>query len=322
MEIQPGKMILNGIIYALLYIGAPLIILFLLDFYNIINFSSYFFTGILIFGIIGTVMAVLKAAYPKDSAKNRVIMFLITIYSGVYLFYIFGGFDPTAELGNFSISTSQISVFLGLKLIAWLALISAGVRSLQYFFEALELRGVEKDSLKYKKRAKPSLLFKVIGTLISIGLAFYIISVIGSGVMIRPNLQNFSPDYDDAGTPVDPSDDTFNMTITFGVSNNGIYPLRGLIIHAEIWSLTSENTTALPLNTKVGESPNVAYGDIAPFSEITAQNITIIIDSNYDEDLAEYDATLEILLDISLSFGGISINLNITFPTPWTAPIP
>jgi len=321
MEIQIGKMILNAILYAILYIAAPLTIIFLLDFYDILTIGTYFITGIIIFGIIGVIMAVLKAAYPKDSAKNRVIMFLITIYSGVYLFYIFGGFDPTAELGNFSIATQQIQILLGLKLIAWLSLAVAGVRSLQYLFEAFELRGVSKDSAEYKRRARPSLLFKVIGTLLSLGLAIYVLTLIGSGVMIRPNLENFTYDYDNNLTPVDPSDDSFNITVTFGVGNNGLYPLRDLNIKAELWSLNSTDSINLPPNTKVGQSPVHSYPVIPSFSQITGQDINILIGSTYGQHLADNNATLQVLLSISLNFGGIYVNLNISFNTPWTGPL-
>lgn len=318
MEIQIGKMILNAILYAILYIAAPLTIIFLLDFYGILTIGTYFITGIIIFGIIGVIMAVLKAAYPKDSAKNRVIMFLITVYSGVYLFYIFGGFDPTAELGNFSIATQQLEVILGLKVIAWLSVIVAGIRSIQYLFEAFELRGVEKGSKEYKRRAKPSLLFKVIGILVSLGLTIYLLTLIGSGVMIRPSLTDSSIQYD-PGTnpPPDYSDDSLNLTLTYDLSNGGLYPLRNLYLKSEIWVASSDNEFALPSNTKIGESAVRYINEIAAFSGITDENITVVIDTTYIDELASIDANLNYHIIFETFFGGITINLTLKIPIPW-----
>jgi hypothetical protein len=311
MEIQIGKMILNGILYAILYIAAPLTALFLLDYFGIFTLSQYFIIGIIIFGIVGVFIAVLKSAYPKDSAKNRVIMFIVTIYSGVYLFYIFGGFDPTVELGNFSISTEQLEITLGLKLIAWLSLGAAAVRSLQYLFEAFELRGVSKDSAEYKRRARPSLLFKVIGTLVSLGLAIYILTLIGSGVMIRPSLNTSASGFSYSAP------DSLNFTLNYDLSNGGIYPLRNVNLKSEIWVDSSENDTALPPNTKIGESGITQYSEIGAFSGVTNKNITVIIDTGYVDDLATTNATLSYHIIFDTFFGGITINLTLKIPVPW-----
>jgi len=315
MEMQIGKMVLNGIVYALLYIALPLTVLYLLDFYNIITFSSYFIVGIIIFGIIGVIMAVLKAAYPKDSAKNRVIMFIITIYSGVYVFYIFGGFDPTTELGNFSINTQLVQVLLGIKLIAWLSLASAAVKSLQYLFEAFELRGVTKDSREYKRRAKPSLFFKIISILISIGLALYIISLIWSGVNIRPAfLSSPTFNYDDGGTPVDPSDDILNLTTPIDFINQGLYPLNEFSLKMELWVISSNST--IPSNTKIGESSPIYY-PILPAQTITSMNIELIVGSTYASDLANSSGTMDFKMIFSTFFGGIFVNINFSLVQPY-----
>ncbi|MFO7796730.1 MAG: hypothetical protein ACQERB_03900 [Promethearchaeati archaeon] len=319
MEIQIGKMILNGIIYAILYIAIPLGILLGLDFYGIFTVSQAFITGIIIFGLVGVFLAVLKAAYPKDSAKNRVIMFIITVFSGVYLFYIFGGFNPNKDLGNFSIATQQLSVSLGLQFIAWLLLLSAGVRSLQYLFEAFELRGVTKDSTEYKRRARPSLLFKVVGVILSLILVGWILSLIGSGVMLRPNLVSYDYDYDDGGTapPGNYGDDELNFTLTYDISNGGIYPLTNLNLKSEIWVSSSDNGSALPPDTKIGESAINHYTSIGAFDGVFNQNLTAVMDTSYIEGLATTNANLSYNLIFDTEFGGISINVTLSIPIPW-----
>ena len=318
MEMQVGKMILNAILYAILYIGIPLGILLGLDYFGIFAVSQSFITGIIIFGIIGVFMAVLKAAYPKDSAKNRVIMFLITVFSGIYLFYIFGGFNPNKDLGNFSISTQQLSVSLGLQFIAWLLLLSAGVRSLQYLFEAFELRGVTKDSAQYKRRARPSLLFKIVGIILSLVLIGWILSLIGSGVMIRPNLVSYDYDYDPGSNPPpDYSDDELNFTLTYDLSNGGVYPLTNLNIKSEIWVTSSDNEVALPPDTKIGESAINHYTSIGAFDGVFNQNLTAVMDTSYIDDLATTNANLSYNLIFDTDFGGISINVTLRIPIPW-----
>jgi len=317
MEMQVGKMILNAIIYAILYIAIPLGILLGLDFYGIFTVNQSFITGIIVFGIVGVFLAVLKAAYPKESAKNRVIMFIITVFSGIYLFYIFGGFNPNKDLGNFSIATQQLSVSLGLQFIAWLLLLSAGVRSLQYLFEAFELRGVTKDSAEYKRRARPSLLFKVVGVILSLILVGWILSLIGSGVMIRPNLVSYDYDYDFSGTPLDYSDDELNFTLTYDLSNGGIYPLTNLNLKSEIWVISSDNGSALPPETKIGESAITQYASIGAFDGVFNQNLTAVMDTSYIDDLATTNANLSYNLIFDTDFGGISINVTLRIPIPW-----
>ncbi|TFG01365.1 MAG: hypothetical protein EU539_14135 [Promethearchaeota archaeon] len=313
MEMQVGKMILNAILYAILYIGIPLGILLGLDYFGIFTVSQSFITGIIIFGVVGVFLAVLKAAYPKDSAKNRVIMFLITVFSGVYLFYIFGGFNPNADLGNFSIETQQLSVSLGLQFIAWLLLLSSGVRSLQYLFEAFELRGVTKDSAEYKRRARPSLLFKIVGVILSLILVGWILSIIGSGVMIRPNLVSYDYDYNPP--------DELNFTLTYDLSNGGIYPLTNLNLKSEIWVTSSDNESALPPDTKIGESAITHYASIGAFDGVFNQNLTAIMDNSYIEGLVTTNASLSYNLIFDTEFGGISINATLRIPIPWNSPI-
>ena len=75
MEIQWGKMILHGLLSAVFYIGLPLGIIYIFDYLNIITFAESFTTSILIFGIVGTVISMLKYAFPKDTKGEIKIAF-------------------------------------------------------------------------------------------------------------------------------------------------------------------------------------------------------------------------------------------------------
>jgi hypothetical protein len=118
MTIQWGKMILHGLLNAVFYIGIPYGMIYLLEYLNIVSFTEAFKISIIIFGVIGTIISMIKHAYSKDTSANRLISFFISIYSGIYLFYIFGGFTPGVELGTYSIKTDLLQVNLGLKVIA------------------------------------------------------------------------------------------------------------------------------------------------------------------------------------------------------------
>ena len=65
---------------------------------GIIEFSSSFITFLIIIGAIGTFFAVLRHTFPKDTVANSVVGIIDSLYSGIYLFYIFGGFSvPISE---------------------------------------------------------------------------------------------------------------------------------------------------------------------------------------------------------------------------------
>ena len=140
MAIQITKMILHGILSAVLYIALPLVLFEVISMMGLMTFTQEFKMSIMIIGIIGVVFSMLRHAYPKDSSANRLIAFGSTVYSGIYLFFLFGGFTPGVRLGTYSISLPTLQVLLGLQVIAWLLLGSSGIKALKYLIEAVELR--------------------------------------------------------------------------------------------------------------------------------------------------------------------------------------
>lgn len=322
MPIQVGKMILYGILHAIIYIAGPLILFEILSMMNIMTFSLSFKITIIILGIIGTVFAMLSHAYPKDTSANRIIAFISTIYSGIYLFYIFGGFTPGVQLGTYSISLPTLQVFLGLQFFAWLLLGSSGIRALQYLIEAIELRKGKEYNLRLKKKFRVSKIFKFFGILASLAIFGYLGSIAYSATQLNFGIHDtFGIGYDDGGTPPNLSDDSVNLTMTFDVSNMGLYAIYDVYIDLEIYVQDSTNIT-LPIGAKVGESLNNYYGTFHSFTVYPNQNITADISNTYLIPLLFNDATLRYQISFNTLYAAILIDLNISINVPWNHLIP
>jgi hypothetical protein len=285
------------------------------------TFSQDFITYLIVFGCIGVVLAMAKHAYPKDTSQNRIIAFISAVFSGLYLFYIFGGFTPGVSYGTYYIDTPIIQVLLGLSMIAWLFLISTGISALQYLIEAIELRKKKEYHVEAKKSFKLSRIFKGLGTLMSLIIMGYFVSIIFSGMNLGINLHDtFGYGYDPGANP-DPdfSDDTLNFSITFDVDNQGIYAIYEVNIFLYIFTETTANDTALPEHTKIGESTGYYYSAFHAFTTVLDQNITAVIFSSHVEGLLKTDATLRFQIGFSTLYANIDIAVNVSISLPWTA---
>ncbi|MHA1916412.1 MAG: hypothetical protein ACW986_15105 [Promethearchaeota archaeon] len=317
MEVQIGKMILWGVISAILYIAVPFLLFYLLDIWGLMSFTQAFKTSIIIIGIIGVVFSMLSHLFPKDTSANRLVAFGSTVYSGIYLFYIFGGFTPGASYGSYSIAIPPIEVFLGLQLIAWLMLGSSAIRAMRYLIEAIELRKKTEYNLR---KFKLSTVFKVLGTIASLIMFGYLGTIIYSGLNLGfSNLAVSDVGHDPGPTPLDPSDDTINMTISFDISNQGIYAIYDLTIDVFFSTVTSANASTLPENTVIGQSISSNIGTIHSFSAALNNEVTVVIDPLYTVGFLTTDCVLEVKISFSTLYAKILVNLNISIQTPWTA---
>jgi len=322
MEIQYGKMILYGILQAILYIAVPLIVIYLLENFNIMTFTQDFTTYLIVFGCIGVALSMAKHAFPRDTSANRTIAFIVAIYSGLYLFYIFGGFTPGVSYGTYYINTPTIQVLLGLQMIAWLFLISTGISALQYLIEAIELRKKKEYRLQAKKSFKLSRVFKGLGTLMSLVIMGYFASIIFSGMNLGLNLDDtYALGWDDGGTPMNPADDSFNVTMSFDVSNQGLYAIYDVYLDLYIFTLDTDNPPVLPENTLIGQSLGNYYGTFHAFTNYLNQNLTAYINPLYAPGLAITDATLKLQISFLTLYANINIDVNFSISTPWNAPI-
>jgi hypothetical protein len=315
MAIQINKMILHGILNALIYIALPLIIFEVISMMGLMTFSQAFKTTIIILGIIGTVFAMLRHAFPKDTSANRLLAFGSTIYSGIYLFYLFGGFTTGVQLGTYSINLPMLQVLLGLQVIAWLLLGSSGIRAMQYLIEAIELR----KNKEYRVKFRLSHIFKVLGMMSSLIIFGYLGSIAYSGMNLGFEFHDTHElEWDDGGTPLDLSDDNIYITITFDLDNQGFYAIYDVYIDAEFHTLTSANESALPVGVKVGESLDNYFSTFHSFTNNINNNITLKMDPTYIVGLATTDATLALKISFSTLYAAILINLNVSVNFPWT----
>ena len=315
MAIQITKMIFHGILNAILYIALPLILFEVVSMMGLMTFSQEFKISIMIIGIIGTVFAMLRHAYPKDTSANRLIAFGSTIFSGIYMFYLFGGFSQGVQLGTYSISVGPLQVLLGLQIIAWLLLGSSGIRALQYLIEAIELR----KNKEYRAKFRLSKIFKVLGILLSLIIFGYLGSIVYSGMNLGFNFHpTFVLDHDTGVLP-DPSDDSINITVTFDLDNQGFYAIYDVYIDAEFRTVWSANESALPVGVKVGGSLDNYFSTFHSFTNNINNNITLVMDPAYIPGLATTNATLAFKISFSTLYAAIFINLNLTVNIPWNS---
>jgi len=311
-------MIMHGILNAVLYIALPLVLFEVISMMGFMTFTQEFKMTILIIGIIGVVFSMLRHAFPKDSSANRLIAFGSTVYSGIYLFYFFGGFTPGVQLGMYSINVPPLQVLLGLQLIAWLLLGSSGLRALKYLIEAVELR--KNKEYRVKKKFELSNFFKLLGTILSLVIFGYLGSVAYSGMNLGFNFHDPPVlDYDQGSDLIDLSDDTINLTITFDLDNQGLYAIYDVYINAVFTTDTSTNTSALPEGVKVGESSQTYFSTFHAFTNNVNNNITIVMDPTYIPGLLTTDATLALKFSFSTFYAAILINLTISINIPWNS---
>ena len=319
MTVQVGKMILYGIFSAILYIAVPLILFTYIETLGIMSFSQEFKISVIIYGAIGVVFSMLSHAYPKDTSANRLVAFGSTLYSGIFLFYIFGGFTPGVSLGTYSISISTIQILLGLQLVAWLLLGSTAIRALQYLIEAIELRKKKEYKVRGKKQFKISRIFKGLGILMTLIIVGFFGSLIFSGMNLGFALHPVEPgdiSYSDGGTPYPQvSDDSLNITLTFNLNNQGLYAIYDLNINVDVYTGTTANSSALPEFTKIGETLNSYFPTFHSFTSYPNQDIVIQIDSAYAYGLATTHANLTLHFSFSTLYAGIELALNATLLT-------
>ena len=315
MTIQINKMIFQGILNALMYIALPLILFEVISMIAPMTFSQEFKISIIIIGIIGTVFAILRYAFPKDTSANRLMAFGSTIYSGMYMFYLFGGFTTGVQLGTYSINLPTLQVLLGLQVIAWLLLGSYGIKALQYLIEAIELR----KNKEYRVKFKLSHIFKVLGTILSLIIFGYLGSIAYSGMNLGFNFHDTFPIGWDTGVlPYDPSDDNITFTITFDLDNQGFYAIYDVYIDAEFHTVASANESALPVGVKVGESIDTYFSTFHSFTNNINNNITLTMDQTYIMGLVTTDATLALKISFSTLYAAILINVNVNVNITWT----
>ena len=256
----------------------------------------------------------LRHFFPKDSSANRLVAFGATVFSGIYLFYMFGGFTLGVSYGTYAIDITALGIYvlLGLQLIAWTLLASSAIRATQYLIEAIEISKQKEFSVNVRRKFKLSKVFKVAGSILGLVIFGYFGSLVYSGLNLGFDIHDtFDYNHDDGGSPFDPSDDSINITMTFDVSNQGIFAIYGASIDVQFYTVTSANTSALPENAKIGESLNNYYPTFHSFTVTPDNNVTVVI-TNHIVGFLTTAATLEFRISFSTLYAGINVAINIS----------
>ncbi|MBD3196811.1 MAG: hypothetical protein GF317_17270 [Candidatus Lokiarchaeota archaeon] len=321
MQIQRKKLIIYSLLGTFFYILLPYIVIYILTELDIFEFSSSFTLSLLIFGSVGILISVSKYFFPENSLNRHIIGIGTSIFSGIYLFFIFGGFNINQTLGNYYIETSNSQVLLGLQVIAWLLLGGSLLRILSNIIKLIEFKQDRDITIFHKDSLKLTKIFNILGVLVYLVLSVYLITTIYSGSQISIILhENYDFTYEE-NTIIDPDDDTIDITNYFDITNLGFYDISEVYIDLYIFTLnTTDNLqVALPNNTQIGEALNIYY-KIFPANYISKNNnITISIFPEWVPGLITYDANLIIYFSLSGSYAGINFVFNSSVRTFWNS---
>ena len=325
MKIKIPSMIFYGVIKFLLMIVLPLFVISLLEIYfPIMQFSDAFVLGIIIIGVIGTILTVLTHTFKKDTIAHGYTKIIDSIYGAFFIFYIFGGFTVGDGFGNFFINTSlmgyAISARIGIQVIAYLSMIGALINVGQHVFKTVELKKNKEYNITIKRKFRASKVFRVAGIVTSLILTLYIVSIPLSAINIRAGLvgDGFTFDHDDNGTPYIPSDDLLSIYLMFSIANGGAWSIFDVRLDIDIIVQDCTNGTheLIPDGTRIGGSPDREY-NFLHYTSTTSENFSMSIEPAYVFNLVICDATLEFELSFVGRYAQINLAADLTFAIPW-----
>jgi len=320
MDQRSKNLLIYGTINILLYVLTPTIFIIILSNFEYLDFNLSFFVITLIFGLLGAFISTMKYFFPEDSNLHHLISIGSALFSGIYLFYIFGGFSLDIVFGNYRIETSTFQVELGLQIIAWSLLIGSLIRTISAIIKLYEKNKDKIYSLKIRKEIKLTQIFSTTGIIIYILVAGYLIFVALNGSQISFLVQeNYDIGYDDKDTLFNLEDDTINISIYFDVINKGLFPILNTRIEIDIYTLNTSDITqiALPNNTKIGEAKDVFYKIFRGNMISANQRIVIDIFNEYIPGLITYNADLDIRFILEIFYAGIYLKYNTSERVFW-----
>jgi hypothetical protein len=315
MKIKIPSVIFYGTLKFLFYIVLPLLIISLLETYiPIMEFSDAFVLGIIIIGVIGTILTVLTHTFKKDTVAHGYTKIIDSIYSAIFTFYIFGGFTVGDGFGNFFINTSlagiAFSARIGIQVIAYLTMIGSLISVGRYIFKTAELKKNKEYNITIKRKFQASKAFYVAGLVTSIILTVYIISIPLSAINIRANLEGdgFDFDFDLGPDPLNLTDgDTVTMYLQFSIHNYGAWSIFDVRLDVDI---------KLPNSTRIGGSPDRDY-NFLHYTSTTSENFSMSIDPVYVPYLVVTATDLLFELSFEGRYAQINLDADLTFTLPW-----
>ena len=315
MKIKIPSMIFYGTLKFLFYIVLPLFLISLLEtYFPIMDFSDAFVLGIIIIGVIGTILTVLTHTFKKDTVAHGYTKIIDSIYSALFTFYIFGGFTVGDGFGNFALHTSlagyTVSARIGIQVIAYLTMIGSLISVGRYIFKTAELKKNKEYNITIKRKFQASKVFYVAGLVTSLILTVYIISIPLSAINIRANLEGdgFDFDFDLGPDPLNLTDgDTVTMYLQFSIHNYGAWSIFDVRLDVDI---------KLPNSTRIGGSPDRDY-NFLHYTSTTSENFSMSIDPVYVPYLVVTATDLLFELSFEGRYAQINLDADLTFTLPW-----
>jgi hypothetical protein len=315
------KGLLYGGITCGIYIIFPIVLISVLSNLNMLQFNSSFTFIILTFGTIAVIISFFKNIFPPNSYHHNLIGLGTAIYSGIYLFYIFGGFSTGANFGNYYIKTEELDALLGLQILAWLMLLAALINAIYYTLKCLEVRRHKEFLLSLKSHFKIRHLFRGASLILYLILLFFILSVILNALYLSFQIQEqYNYSWNNNGTPLNLLDDRIRLTAYFNAVNPGWYSIQDIILNVEIYTVNTSDLfqLALPDNTKIGEIQNVHYTEFPGASTLYNVSLPIDIIPSFVPGLLTNNASLSLRISLLCSYAGITLILNTTAFTSWS----
>lgn len=324
MKIKIPSMIFYGTLKFLLMVILPLVLIYFVEVYfPIMDFNDAFVLGIIVIGVIGTIITVLTHTFKKDTVAHGYTKIIDSLYAAIFTFYIFGGFTVGDGFGNFAINTTlagyTVAARIGIQAIAYLSMIGAVLGVCQHIFKTAELKKDKEYNITIKRNFRASKVFRVAGIVTSLILTLYIVSIPVSAINIRAGLvgDGFEFAHDDNGTP-DPSDDLLSMYLMFSIANGGAWSIFDVRLDIDIIVQDCTNGTheLIPDDTRIGGSPDREY-NFLHYTSTTSENFSMSIDPAYVLYLVICDATLEFELSFVGRYAQINLAVDLTFALPW-----
>ena len=321
MKLDYRSMIIYGALKAIFFLALPLIVISMLMGLGIVEFSTGFANTVIVMGIIGIIITIVRHSPAKDTIMRSAIGIGLAIYNGLYLFYIFGGFS--GSLGTYIIQTASITAVLGLHLIAWILLLGAFLNSTFYIVKTIDAvyKKRKNKTREESKQAKLEKGLKIGKLLLNLFLIGFLISVGLSGMNISFRVKDsYQFNWDTAGTVLVYTDDTIEIIALFDLVNPGLYSVLDVVIDIDIYTINTSDITqiSLPDNTKIGEVENMVYPMFPRGSLSTDQELIVDIFPQYVVGLITFDADL--LLDVAFScrYATMEIFIMTNVSVKWT----
>ncbi|TFG00120.1 MAG: hypothetical protein EU542_08375 [Promethearchaeota archaeon] len=321
MKLDYKSIIIYGILKAAFFLLLPLIVISVLSDQGIIEFSPSFIVSILVMGIIGVIITIIRHTPAKDSILREVIGIGLAIYNGLYLFYIFGGFS--GGLGTYSIQTTNLEAIIGLQLIAWILLIGALLNTVFYLVKIIEAVNKKRKSKirEESKQFKIDKRLKIGKLLLNLFLVCFIISVGLSGMYISFKVkESYQFNWDTAGTIINYTDDSIEIITLFDLINPGLYSVLDVVIDVDIYTINTSDVTqlSLPDNTKIGEVDNMAYPMFPRGSLSIDQELIVDVFPQYVVGLITFDADLLLDVNFRCLYATMDIFVMTNVTVKWT----